>query len=50
MTREDVIRAHHEGFHAALQGNDLPELSDVYVDDYILVRADGSVLSKAQIL
>ena len=50
MTPDDVIRAHHEGFYAALQSNDLPKLSAVYADDYVLVRADGSVLSKAQIL
>lgn len=50
MTQDDVIRVHHEGFYAALQGNDLQKLSDVYADDYVLVRTDGSVLSKAQIL
>jgi ketosteroid isomerase-like protein len=50
MTREDVIRAHHEGFYGALQRNDLQKLSDVYAHDYVLVRTDGSVLSKAQIL
>lgn len=50
MTQDDVIRAHHEGFYAALLRNDLQKLSDVYADDYVLVRTDGSVLSKAQIL
>jgi ketosteroid isomerase-like protein len=50
MTRDDVIRTHREGFYAALQGNDLQKLSDVYAHDYVLVRPDGSMLSRAQIL
>jgi ketosteroid isomerase-like protein len=50
MTRDDVLRVHREEFYAAFQSNDLQKLSDVYADDYVLMRGDGSVLSKAQIL
>ncbi len=50
MTPDDVIRIHREGFYAALLANDLRKLSEIYWDDYILVRPDGSVLSKSQIL
>jgi ketosteroid isomerase-like protein len=50
MTQDDVIRAHREGFYDALQRNDLQKPSDVYANDYVLVRPEGSVLSKAQIL
>jgi len=50
MTKEEVRRVHHEDFYGALRGNDLEKLSRIYSDDYILVRPDGSVFSKAQIL
>ena len=41
---------HREKFNAALKNGDLRKLAEVYADDYMLVRPDGSVLSKAQIL
>ena len=50
MTEQEVSRAHHEDFYGALKANDLEKLSRVYSDDYMLVRPDGSALSKAQIL
>jgi ketosteroid isomerase-like protein len=50
MTTEEVSRAHHEDFYGALRKNDLEKLSQIYSDDYMLVRPDGSVFSKAQIL
>ncbi len=50
MTAEEVSRAHHEDFYGALRNNDLRKLSQIYSDDYMLVRPDGSVFSKAQIL
>src|ERR1700733_15397797 len=50
MTTEEVSRVHHEDFYGALKANDLEKLSRVYSDDYMLVRPDGSVFSKAQIL
>src|SRR5271154_3267922 len=50
MTPEEVSRAHREDFYGALRKNDLEKLSKIYSDDYMLVRPDGSVFSKAQIL
>ena len=50
MTVEDVIRTHTEGFNRALTTHDLDALSAIYADDYMLVRPDGSVLGKAEVL
>jgi ketosteroid isomerase-like protein len=50
VTPEDVIRTHTQEFNAALLGHDLDALSRIYVDDYILVRPDGSVLGKEAVL
>jgi ketosteroid isomerase-like protein len=50
LTKEEVSRVHHEEFYAALKNNDLGKLAEVYAYDYMLVRSDGSVFSKAQIL
>jgi ketosteroid isomerase-like protein len=50
LTIEEVSRVHREEFYGALQKNDLEKLSEVYADDYMLVRPDGTVFSKAQIL
>ena len=50
MTAEDVIRTHIEGFNRALRTRDLDTLSAIYADDYMLVRPDGSVLGKEDVL
>src|SRR5271155_5631675 len=50
MTTEQVSRVHREDFYGALRKNDLEKLSQIYSDDYMLVRPDGTVFSKAQIL
>ena len=50
MTAEDVVRAHTQGFNNALLSHDLDALSSIYADDYMLVRPDGSVLSKHEVL
>jgi ketosteroid isomerase-like protein len=50
MTREDVIRTHTEEFNRALTTHDLDALSAIYADDYMLVRPDGSVLGKEDVL
>jgi ketosteroid isomerase-like protein len=50
MTTEEVSRTHREDFYGALRANDLGKLSQIYSDDYMLVRPDGSAFSKAQIL
>ena len=50
LTSEEVSRTHRESFYGALKENDLEKLSRIYSDDYMLVRPDGSVFTKAQIL
>jgi ketosteroid isomerase-like protein len=50
MTIAEVTRAHHEDFNRALISNDLAKLSQVYANDYLLVRPDGTMFSKDQIL
>ena len=50
MTAEDVVRTHTEGFNRALTTHDLDALSSIYADDYMLVRPDGSVLGKEDVL
>jgi hypothetical protein len=50
MTKEDVLSTHRNVFYAALLNNDLEALSNVYSDDYMLVRPDGSDFSKDEIL
>src|SRR6201982_887169 len=50
MTRDDVVRTHTEGFNRALTTHDLGALSPIYADDYTLVRPDGSVLGKEDVL
>ena len=50
MTKEEVSRVHREDFYGALKKNDLEKLTQIYSDDYMLVRPDGSAFSKAHIL
>jgi len=50
MTVEDVVRTHTEGFNRALTTHDLDALSAIYADDYMLVRPNGSVLGKEDVL
>ena len=50
MTAQDVVRTHTEGFNRALTTHDLEALSAIYADDYMLVRPDGSVLGKEDVL
>jgi ketosteroid isomerase-like protein len=50
MTQEEVSFAHRENFYGALRTGDLEKLSQIYSDDYMLVRPDGSAFTKAQIL
>ena len=50
MTAEDVVRTHTQVFNRALLARDLDALSKLYADDYMLVRPDGSVLSKQDVL
>jgi ketosteroid isomerase-like protein len=50
MMPEEVLRIHKEGFNRALQQQDYATLETIYSDRYMLVRTDGSVLSKEQVL
>jgi ketosteroid isomerase-like protein len=50
MTVQDVVRTHTDGFNRALTMHDLDALSAIYADDYMLVRPDGSVLGKEEVL
>jgi ketosteroid isomerase-like protein len=50
MTADDVIRTHTQRFNGALLSRDLKALSSIYADDYMLVRPDGSSLSKHEVL
>jgi ketosteroid isomerase-like protein len=50
LTAEEVARTHTEVFNASLLSGDLDTLAMLYADDYMLVRPDGSVLSKDEVL
>ena len=50
MTAEHVLRLHTDGFNRALQQQDYAALEDIYSVRYMLVRPDGSVLNKEQVL
>jgi ketosteroid isomerase-like protein len=50
MTAELVLRLHTEGFNQAPKQQDYRALEMIYSDRYILVRPDGSVLNKEQVL
>jgi ketosteroid isomerase-like protein len=49
MTETEVLST-HDRFNRALKSQDWEELAAIYSDDYMLVRPDGSVLSKEEIL
>src|ERR1700730_11809069 len=50
LTADEVARTHTQVFNAALLSRDLDTLATLYADDYMLVRPDGSVLSKVEVL
>ena len=50
MTAEDVLRLHTDGFNRALLHQDYAALEAIYSERYMLVRPDGSVLNKEQVL
>jgi len=49
MTEEQLLRRHSE-FNQALLHQDYDALEGIYSDAYMLVRPDGSVLNKQQVL
>lgn len=50
MTEEALLHFHAEGFNQALIRQDYGALEEIYSDRYMLVRPDGSVLNKQQVL
>jgi hypothetical protein len=50
MTAEDVLQLHTNGFNRALLQQDYAALEAIYSERYMLVRPDGSVLDKEQVL
>ena len=46
----DEVRAKFDQFIDALKTGDIGTLETIYDDDYLLVRSDGQILSKSQIL
>ncbi len=50
MTEAEVLRTHVDLFNGALKSRNWDELAAIYSDDYMLVRPDGSVLSKEEVL
>ncbi|HMI57769.1 MAG TPA: nuclear transport factor 2 family protein [Gemmatimonadaceae bacterium] len=50
MTAEEILSIHTDTFNRALKEQDYAALEGLYADDYTLVRSDGSVLSKREVL
>jgi hypothetical protein len=50
MTEAEVLQTHSEVFYEALKNQDFDALEKLYSGKYMLVRADGSVLNKQQVL
>jgi hypothetical protein len=50
MTAEEILSIHTDTFNRALKEQDYIALEGLYADDYMLVRPDGSVLNKQEVL
>jgi hypothetical protein len=50
MTEDEVLKVHSDLFYAALRSQNYAALEALYSDDYMLVRPDGSVLNKQEVL
>jgi ketosteroid isomerase-like protein len=50
VTDTEVLKTHEDVFYRAIKNRDFDALAKVYSDDYMLVRSDGSVLNKQEIL
>jgi ketosteroid isomerase-like protein len=50
MTAEEILNLHTDTFNRALKEQDYTALEGLYADDYMLVRPDGSVLNKQEVL
>jgi len=50
MTAEEILRIHTGVFNHALKEQNYAALEELYASDYMLVRPDGSVLNKREVL
>jgi hypothetical protein len=50
MTESEVLTVHTGSFYGALKNQEFDALEQLYSDRYMLVRPDGSVLNKEQVL
>jgi hypothetical protein len=50
MMAEEILSVHKDIFNRALKEQDYAALEGLYADDYMLVRPDGSVLNKQEVL
>jgi ketosteroid isomerase-like protein len=50
MTMDEVLKIHTDRFQGALTTQNYTALEALYSDDYMLVRPDGSVLNKKEVL
>jgi hypothetical protein len=50
MTEAEVLSIHTDCFYGALKSRDFAALEKLYSGEYMLVRSDGSVLNKQQVL
>jgi ketosteroid isomerase-like protein len=50
MTAEEILSVHTDTFNRALKEQDYAALEGLYAGDYMLVRPDGSVLNKQEVL
>ena len=50
MTEADVVRTHTETFLGSLKKQQYDVLAALYSDDYMLIRPDGTVLSRKEVL
>src|SRR5271163_837734 len=50
MTAEEILSIHTDIFNRALKEQDYAALEGLYASDYMLVRPDGSVLNKQEVL
>jgi hypothetical protein len=50
MTKDEILKIHTDRFLGALTSQNYAALEALYSDDYMLVRPDGSVLNKQEVL
>lgn len=50
MTADEILSIHTDTFNRALKEQDYAALEGLYAGDYMLVRPDGSVVNKREVL